>query len=477
MDPREGTEREVAQLAGPRMPADRGLASLGLVMQLVGSVFLGAMAMLALLPIFAGFAEGSFFAFLVGAAGAVRSAFHRNAGSALTYGSPQGVFRSTYTYIGVSVAQTAFTLLILNKDGAVPGPLNLTVAMTLLAWPLTLLALLTRPRLRDLATEEVLPASEDMGFEGSAVLMVVLGIIGALVAALFLYTGLTEGGALVSATGMLLVAVFAMLLARSILHTMAGLRGVRGIDSDGASESASRYYSFGLVTSVITGGALLILVMKDGGTHPVALLFVVGVVYLLLTWPLILRRFYTERNFSALLSGADAPNQRRAPDAGMTALGWLLLAVGVFDLASSLPAALSAHAGLDRVMFWLARFGDSGALDTAGAARSPWWPVGIAMTAVWAGLELVHMTDRHRVAATIYGVVGSVATLYVCWPQLDGLAHAGRIIGFEQALGSIFGFVLLALGLVLPVATALLANRKLLPTAQARIRVSPPSAE
>jgi hypothetical protein len=156
----------------------------------------------------------------------------------------------------------------------------------------------------------------------------------------------------------------------------------------------------------------------------------------------------------------------------MTALGWLLLAIGVFDLASSLPGALSGHAGLDRVMFWMTRLGEQTPLDMAAAARSPWWPVGIAMTAVWAGLELVHMTDRHRVAATIYGVVASVATIYISWPQLEALGHAFRMVGVEDALGSVAGFMQLAISLVLPVATAVLANRKLMPTAQARIRVS-----
>ncbi len=118
MDPRDGS-REVAQLAGARMPADHGLASLGLLMQLGGSVFLGYMVVFALLPLFAGGAAGSLFLFVVGATGAVRSAFHRTAGTAMLYGSPQGIFRPTYTYVGVAVAQTALTLLIYNRGGGV----------------------------------------------------------------------------------------------------------------------------------------------------------------------------------------------------------------------------------------------------------------------------------------------------------------------------------------------------------------------
>jgi hypothetical protein len=453
------------------MPADHGLASLGLVMQLGGSLFAGYMALIAVFPIFAGLGAGSLVAFLLGAAGAVRSAFHRSAGSALLYGSPRGVFRPTYTYIGVAVAQTGLTLLLLNRGGAPPSAqANLTIALVLLAWPLTLLVLLTRPRLRGLAADDVLPVGEDLGFEGAAALMVLLGLTGALIAGFKLYSGaLLPGGAL-GADGMLIVGVFAMLLARSILHTLAGVKGTRGIDSDGATESAARYFSFGVVSSVIAGGALLILFMSRPGVglHPAMLLLVACAVYLLLTWPLILRRFYTERNFSALLAGAEGPSYRRAPDAGMTAVGWLLLALGVFQLSLALPAALCGQGELTHALRAFDLF-DTGMGDLAGAGRSTWWSVGIGMTQVWAGLELIHMTDRHRLAATIYGAVASLVTLHLMWPgpgQLEGLASSPGLGEFGPAAGTLR----IGLSLVVPVATMILANRKLMPAAQARVR-------
>ncbi len=475
MDPREGQDREVAQLAGPRMPADHGLASLGLIMQLGGSLFAGYMALIAVFPIFAGLGAGSLIAFFIGVAGAVRSAFHRSAGTALLYGSPRGVFRPTYTYIGVAVAQTGLTLLLLNKDGATAPPMqvNLTIALVLLAWPLTLLVMLTRRRLRGFAAGDVLPVSEDLGFEGAAALMVLLGLLGSLIALFMLYTGIKLPGGALGAEGMLVVGVFAMLLARWVLHTMAGVKGTRGIDSDGATESASRYFTFGVVSSVIAGGALLILFMSMPGVglHPAMLLLVAGAVYLLLTWPLILRRFYTERNFAALLAGAEGPNHRRAPDAGMTAIGWLLLALGVLQLTLALPAALTGHSELAHALRAFDVF-DSKLGDLVGAGRSPWWSVGIAMCQVWAGLELVHMTDRHRLSATVYGAVATVVTLYLMWPelrQLEQLAAARGLAGF----GSATSYLRIGLSLVIPIGTIILVNRTLLPAAQARVR--PPS--
>jgi hypothetical protein len=477
MDPREGKQRQVAQLAGPRMPADHGLSSLGLIMQLGGSVFLGYMAMLAVLPIFAGGDAGSLALFIVGASGAARSAFHRAAGSALLYGSPSGPFRPTCTYIGVSVAQTVLTLLIINKDGGVPAQLNLTLVLLLMAWPITLLVMMSRPRLRSLFRDDGgrLPVAEDLGFEGSAALMVLLGLVGSLVGLFSLYTVFKlPGDALSSPHGLLVLGLFGMLFARSALHTVAGIKGTRGIDSDGATESAGRYYSFGVVSSVIAGGVLFILFMLSpgGGMHPLMLLFVSIAVYLLLSWPLILRRFYTERNFSALLAGAEGPSYRRAPDAGMTAVGWLLLALGALQLAVAIPAAVFGTADVSLALSTLLA-GEPGAdlAELASGSRSPWWSVGTGMAQVWAGLELVHMTDRHRLAPTIYGVVATLVTLYVLWPQLGQMQHS-FVLGGMSGFGSVTVFFQMAINLVVPIGTIALANRALLPTAQARLRVS-----
>jgi hypothetical protein len=470
MDPREGN-REVAQLAGPRMPADHGLASLGLIMQLGGSIFLGYMIVFALLPLFAGAAGGSLFLFLVGASGAVRSAFHRTAGSALLYGSPQGIFRPTYTYVGVAVAQTALTLLIFNRDGGVSLQLNLTLAMLLLAWPVTLVVMLTRPRLRGLASDDALPVAEDLGFEGAASLMVLLGMVGSLVALFILYTIFKlPGGGLGSPQGLLIAGVFAMLLARSILHVVAGVKGTRGIDSDGATEAASRYYGFGVVSAVIAGGALFIVSIPEG-MHPMLLLLVGVVVYLLLSWPLILRRFYTERNFVALLSGAEGPSHRRAPDAGMTSVGWLLLALGALQLGVALPSALLGGIDPSLALLSLADGSPGDLADLGAGTRSSWWTVGTAMAQIWAGVELVCMTDRHRLAPTIYGAIATIVTVYVLWPQLqqmDGLFAASAASG----VGRVASALQMAISLVVPVGTIVLANRNLVPAAQARVRAS-----
>ena len=452
----------VAQLAGARLPADRGLSSLGLLMQLVGSFFLGYMALIALLPIFAGGAPGSWQIFLLGATGAVRAAFHRNAGSALLYGAHGGPLRAVRMYAIVALIETALWAFIIHSlDPATRAGLSFLGEITLLPlpmviaalaiWPVTLLVVATRQQYRDVAEDQV-PHSEDMGFEGSAVLMVVLGVMGVLASGLVVY-GLFKmkawsgrGGAI----GLLFLGVFIMLLARSGMHALAGLRGTSGVGPDRASESAASYYSFGVISSVIAGGALLIAMMMNA-IHPVTLLMVGIVVFFLLMWPLILRRFYTERNFSVLLAGQEAPTIRRAPDAGMTALGWLLLMFGTYSLVMAIAHVVSDVPG------------------GFGAARSPWWQVGLGLVQVWAAFELITMSDRWKLAGITYGVVATVVTLFLVWPELKELADNFR--GFGRGPGGMVQVMMqgvVAIYLVIPIVTIALCVRNITPQATAR---------
>lgn len=475
MDPRQG--REVAHLAGARMPADHGLAALGLLMQLFGSVFAGIMAFYAMIPILSGGAPAAWVIFLLGAIGCVRSIFHRMAGTSLIYGSAGGPFRMLDVYTLVAAGQTALTLLLLKKYpmvigvGAMPGKALVTFAIVLLAWPLTLAVVARWSKLRRFQAEGI-PTAEDMGFEGAAVLMTILGVIGVLFAALVIFV-LTqaEGRVLSTPQGMLTMGVFLMLLVRAVLHFVAGLKGTAGVDSDGATDAAAKYYNFGVVSSVITGGVFLVMLMMQGGGAAMKgiVVIITMMVYLLLVWPLALRRFFTERNFSALLSGSEAPNYRRAPDAGLTALGWLLLATGVYFMAQALPGALFKTPFDLSSLFTLGRGGGMMDEEIAGQlARSPWWNVGVCAAQLWAAIELITMSDRHRLAASAYGAIATVVTVYLQWPMLKMLKHMGG--GSPFSGDGAFPVMLIALGITLPVATLLLVNRNIRPTAQARIR-------
>ena len=326
----------VVSLSGARLPADRGLSSLGLLMQLAGSLSMTSMVLITLMPIFAGGAagHGTLFLFLMGASGVVRGAFHRAAGNALIYGSVDPK-KSVLTYIGVSVVETLVWALIMIKGMNATFTATLPVFSLFLAWPLVLAIVVHHPRYQAVFSQNPLPQGEDQGFEGTGVYMLILGVIGALFSGLMvllfakaIFKGASEPAVL------MITGVFVMLTIRSVMHTNAGIKSLKGVGAETASDAAAKYYSFGIVSSIIAAAAVLVLMMMTG-LHPVGLLMVGLVLGLLLIWPLTLRRFYTERNFGMFLAGNEAPVHRRAPDGGLTALGWLLLGGAAIALGSA----------------------------------------------------------------------------------------------------------------------------------------------
>ncbi len=456
----ESQKTRVESLGGARLPADLGLSSLGLIMQLVGSLSMAFMAYVAIIPVFGRVGGDTFLIFFVGVTGVIRGAFHRAAGTSILYeglGRPKQAVRR---YIGVAILETVLWGFFLIKVGA-PTLLTVTVSVALITWPATLAFMLSRPRYVALLEREEVPQSEDLGFEGSGILMLVLGVIGTVIGAMVLFTLVKlPGSALSSPAGLLFIGVFMMLLARSAIHAYAGYKATLGVDTDSAGEAAARYYSFGVVSSVITGGALLVLLMMTS-LHPVGLLMVGIVLWLLLLWPLLLRRFYTEKNFSVLLAGSEGPVRRRSPDAGMTALGWVLLGLGVVGVAFALPQfAVDGSNPLATML-------GGRAFASEAAASSPWWSLGIAGVQLWAGYELTQMSDRYRLAANIYGAVATLVTIYLVWPTISNMELSG--LGPMQWIGSLMSYCGVALALVVPVTTVLLVNRKITPTATARI--------
>jgi hypothetical protein len=175
--------------------------------------------------------------------------------------------------------------------------------------------------------------------------------------------------------------------------------------------------------------------------------------WLLIAWPMIIRKFLSDRQFADLLAGDAAPVHRRAPDAGLTWLGWLL--VGHVALTASFLLPRIANSEGFSSVFMLA--------GTVGV-KSMWWNVGALVLQGWAGYELVRMSPQSRIIATVFAVVVVAVTLYVNWPLVDLLRHSS---GFDRQAILVAP---LALALVMPIATLLLVHRKIAPTARARFR-------
>jgi hypothetical protein len=287
----------------------------------------------------------------------------------------------------------------------------------------------------------------------------VFGVCGVLATGSVVIVILDRGWLVVQEGRVLLVLVaLAMLCARSVVHVQAGLSGLRTTSIERSVELANRYAGFGNATALAAAGALLVITLMMHGALD-DLVLAVGVGFLLIAWPLIVRRFFGDRQFVDLIAG-DAARHHRAPDAGLTGLGWLLVGHAAYRASFVIPELFGhvPHSSVDDL------FGLFGAM----ASRSPWWTAGVLVMQAWAGYELIGMQPVHRAVGTLYAVVATAVTLYIAWPILATVDHLGQL-GVDRPMRTL-ALMPTAISLVLPIATLLLVNRKVAPTATARYR-------
>ena len=455
-------EQNVVDLVDAHVPADQGLSSLGLLMQLGGNVFAAWAALMSFLMLFSQSGETLALLLVLGLSIA-RSFMHRAAGTQLLYGAngaPGNRLQGVHRYVLFALAQSVIVGAVFGFKLHEGTKVAVAIAGGLAVWPLTLGVLVRLPRFQRFASD--VPISEDKGFEGASILMTVLGLCGVIGTGMLLFVMLEmPGSELQKGPGVLLVLTVAMLVVRSIIHVQAGISGLRETNIDRSVELANRYANFGVISSFCAGGAMLLLVMASS-VDVVGMITITGVVWLLMTWPLVLRRFFSDRQFVDLLAGDEAPVHRRAPDAGLTALGYLLLALAALSASFTLPTLLFADAMRD--FGALSMFG-----GTAEGMRSVWWNVGVIVLQGWAGYELIRMSPQSRIIASVFGVVGAAVALYMNWPMVQMLKHMHGLMSPLSAVS----MGPLALALIIPVATLVLVNRKIAPTARARFRQKP----
>jgi hypothetical protein len=400
-----------------------------------------------------------------------RSLFHRAAGSVLLYGRPQDEgadgknnrMHGVRRYIAVALIQCAIVGALLVGKFGVPGKLGLAIVGGLAVWPVFLAILLQLPRFK--RYQDDLPLTEDKGFEGAAILMTVFGLCGVIgTGTILLFLLDMPGKALTRGAGVLIMLALGMLVMRSILHVQAGLSGLRETSVDRSVELVNRYANFGVISAFCGGGALMLFFMTS--TMNIAgLAVIVGLCWMLMAWPLIVRRFFADRQFADLMAGEQAPLHRRAPDAGLTSLGWLLVAYAMYSASFLIPQLVLGGSPTGR------EFGTLFAMAGTGGFRSLWFSVGVAVFQAWAGYELVRMSPQSRVIATLFGIVAAIVTIYVNWPMIQVLKQMRGFVGFDQAV--VIGP--LVLSLIIPIATIVLVNRKITPTARARFRKPAPA--
>jgi hypothetical protein len=461
----EPQKPNVVELVDAGVPADQGLAALGMLMQLAGNVLAAYAALIAFTVLFAssmmhsGSSE-TLWMFLILGLSITRSLFHRAAGSGIVYGETnQGGSRlkGVQRYIGFSLIQSVVVGAVLWSQFHTSGKIGLAITAGLAVWPAMLVGLLALPRFRRFKDD--LPLTEDKGFEGASILMTVLGLCGLIGTGTALVILLQQSShELQRGPNVLIALSLIMLCIRSVLHVQAGVSGLRETSVDRAVELANRYANFGVISSFCGGGALLLFVMSSA-LSVAGLAIVCGLCWMLLAWPMIIRKFFSDRQFADLLAGDAAPIHRRAPDAGLTWLGWLLIAQAAFSISFLIPELVMvdpSHGARELEQLF--------ALAGAVGMRSMWWNVGLIALQLWAGYELVRMSPQSKVVATLYGIAGVSIALYLQWPLIQALRHSHEV-GMEAV-----SFGPLALSLVIPVATIVLVHRKIAPTARARFK-------
>jgi len=388
-----------------------------------------------------------------------RSGFHRLAGSELLYGRKtlDGVaspLTGTKRYIVIALVHSAIMAALLVKlHVAMKAAVGFGIGLAV--WPLLLAVLFALPRFKKFATE--IPLPEDKGFEGVAIVMTVLGLCGALGTGAILVVMLQSGGEIFAhGVGVLLLVGLVMLFIRSIFHVQAGLSGLRETSLEGAVQKANRYAGFGVISSFCASGALLVVSMTSAMSIFVVAM-VAGFCWLLLAWPLIVRRFYGERQFADLMAN-DGQQHRRSPDAGLTGLGWLLLGHAMLGVAMLVPQLVAGRElfGMDALKM--------AQIMAPVTTKSLWWSAGMLAFEAWAGYELIRMSSPSRKIATAYAVVVGALTIWIMYPLLKEVSQATRHFAPEM----ITMFIPLAINLVMPIATLLLVNRRTTPVATAR---------
>jgi hypothetical protein len=336
-----------------------------------------------------------------------------------------------------------------------PGRTVAGVIGALAAWPAMLAVVRRLPWLCPLRAG--IPLAEDRGLEGAAIVMTVLGACGVLsTGAIVVLVGALSPHQLRHGWGVMLVMVFGVLIVRSSLHVRAGLAGLRDSSFDRPGELVGRYASFGVISAFCVTGALLLLAMSERLT-PEAIAGIAVTCWLLVTWPMIVKRFFTQRQFAELLAG-DRVRHRRAPDAGLTGLGWLLAGHAVLVGAGMLVAATAPLPNGA-----LAGVAAAAPLAITGGTAAPELGVTVLALELATAFALLRMSDSRRAIATIYALVAGGTALAVAAPVVGALAHRPDPWLAIRLLPC-------AAQLVLPAATVLLVHRAVLPAALARYR-------
>lgn len=379
------------------LPADAGLSALGILMRFGGGLglWVGIYALIILLMMSLGLGLVGLMALGVG-----RSYLHGRAGRALAAARPDGV-RLAWGYVAVGLVHTVALVPFADDLPAAFSGLIYVVMGLSASWPLVVAGLLLRPSAKGVvaAMQERRRRifAEDLGITGVAALMVAMGSVGMLLVAFWMVMMVQVGTLKAGFFGWLTLMIGAGFLVRSFLHTRSGLGQLRRFDPSAFRARNDQYFLVAMLTTGVVAVLMLFTAIQGGLA---ALLMIIPIVGLLMSWPNTVRDVGSVE-LRADLDEEDAPSIRPARDQGLVMLGMVLLAYGAFGACNS------------AVLF---------VLDVPELAELSGSPMGLPQTAtwqsllttatsLWAGVELVAMSPRRKLATVAN--LGIVATMTV----------------------------------------------------------------
>lgn len=481
METREGVREERA-----------GLVSLGLIMQLVGSIvaaYLVARSLESLVPWLLGlggtFHVGDFYdrffsyeeqwyqshrvaapawhLTLVACLGIVRAVLHRSAGGAILY-RRRGGLGTLYAYLAAAALHTGVCLAFLHHDATSATFQWSVVALLGTAWPLCLLVAATRARFRS-ALRAGPAATDATAPDEVATLSIFLGLVGAMAALFVIYASMESWSSyFMTVSPKAVGAIGVLLLVRSLTQLGSGFRVAgRAAEAD-VPLATTRYVQVGLIASVLAGAVVVI--HLTGSVHVSrwysgryfentfawqALATHAMVAYLIVLWPVLLCRFVRAHMAAPTSSTIDAGQ----PRAALAALGWLLLAAGGVQVALALVAAIPATRGTEIAWDWVRHYDFS----TGTTARSAWVQLLVAIPQIWTAIELLGATRRRRAAATAYAGCASLAIALSIWGDVNYLIRL--ISGGLSDPSVLLAYLQFAFPLIVPIATLVFVQHHL----------------
>ncbi len=441
-----------------RVPGDGGVTGLGLIIQAWVWVALIGGAIWFLIMMITGMMRSTkpdLLVWMLTLSFFGRGVVHGGVGIRLS--SPTGRPKpAVHAYLASALLQLLLLFVVSARGGSLAFGSALGSTVLLLAWPVTLLWLIHSDPVGSAMAARELDAGGEVGVDrnrgvtGAALLMVIAGVMGAATLGTTLIVLREQLAAARGFGAIFLVLALVGLTVRGAVHAISGFEIYRTRALASIARSSNRYVAVGFITSAL----FLVAMMAAGAPPPMGFMLAVGISLCLAVWPVIVASHMTAATTGAMYTvhaDGDVPSIAPARDGGVATIGGLLLFNGVFRLSTNVAR-----------LFDIEVTGMLGGMGAAAGAQDVAVPgpllIGLALLTIWAGVEMIRVSSRIRLAASVYALISVITAAWsfiVVSKHLDGLLAFGPMMGTQMLVPLMV--VSVAVTLVVPAVTVWVA--------------------